>query len=214
MKRVFATFSGLVLLAGCESGPPKLPAVTTFAPTSTCSNTPSIATAVSMTPEKPSARLEVILPVSAKSACMQTAAGASTPYAVFALPTTGRVASVSAGAVMEFERVLAPAVFTLDAGNRVVRTFGEKDLQHRGRTVAVLFVPKAEEKFVVVAADAGKVGGAYSLVSVDPVSAGSPPALKKPEEIAAYRQEMVKPYSFEGQVFARAYFADPDQAAP
>lgn len=214
MKNVLALGASFALLAGCVTSVPAAPAVTSFSPTAACSAEASVTNAASLTPEKPRGHTEQMATLGPAMPCLQMASGASAPYAVFSLPASGKVASISAGSMLEDARVIAPTVFTLSADNRVIRTFSERDLRHRDRTVGVLFVPRAEEKFVVVAAEPAKVGGAFSFIAGDPAAIKVPATLTTPEQIAQFRSTFARPYSYEGQVYARAYFADPEPAKP
>jgi hypothetical protein len=182
----------------------------TFAPTVACTDAPSLAGAASLTPEEPAGVMEQIVEVGAEAPCLRQASGSPIPYAVFALPTQGKVASVTAGANFEPYRLFAPTVSTLGADGRTVRTFSADDFDHRGRSLAVLFAPRPDEKFLLIVAEPGKIGGGYPLVAVDPASVAVPSTLTAPEQIAAFKANLSRPYSYAGQVFARAYFADPD----
>jgi hypothetical protein len=166
---------------------------------------------MSLTPEDPAASVAKIVKIDATTPCLKDGSGAQKPYAVFALPTAGEVASVNAGAVIESSRLFAPAVFTLGADNSIRRTFGQEALTRRGRTLSVLFRPVADERYVVIATDPAVVGQRMPLVSVDPASAEVPAHLtgKGGVDADTYRGGLSVPYSYEGQVFARVYFADP-----
>jgi hypothetical protein len=211
-KRIIA-LSTLLALGACatavEPPPPPPAAIVSFAPASACTSAPAVAAAVSLTPEEPTGRLEKIVALDAAAPCLSPAGGGAAPYAVFALPTAGKVASISAGAVLEARRMVAPAVYTAGADGSLIRSFEAGDLRHRGRTYAVVFTPKADEKFVVVAAEPASMGKAFSLLSVDPATAAVPKAITDPARIAEYRAGYTRPYSYEGEVFARVYFADP-----
>lgn len=214
MMRNLMTMGVALLLAGCVTAPPALPPVLQASAVGACTAAASTAGAVDLTPKAAAGTSEKIVTVSASSACL-AGETAKQGYAVFALPTTGLVASLSAGAIIEPKRVLAPSVATLSGDGRVVRTFAKDDLQHRGRTVSVLFKPKPEERFVIVAADAASVGGQFKLVTVDP--AGADAQAHKAKHEAGLKIATVTagaPYSFEGEAFARVYFADPAPPAP
>lgn len=209
MKRITAIAGSLALFAACATATPPPPAVTSFS-AAVCTDGPSIAGATSLTPEEPTGQIQHTLEVGAEAPCMRDSSGASTPYAVFALPTTGKPASVVAGGVIETLRLFAPSVSTLGADGKVVRTFKDSDFRQRGHALAVLFTPRAEEKYILIAAAPARIGGAHSLVTVDPATAKPPPYVKTPEEVAAFRSSLARPFSYAGQVFARVYFADPD----
>lgn len=209
MNRTSASVLSLIVLAGCVTYEPPPPAVTSFAPAVACTDAPSVSGAASLTPENPAGRMEHVIDVGVQAPCLRLASGAQAPYAVFALPTAGKVASISAGAIFEELRVFAPVVSTLGADGRTVRTFTADDFHRRGQTLAVLFSPRAEEKFLVVSGEPAKVGGAHSLIAVDPAGVSVPGHIKSPEQVAAFKANLSRPYSYAGQVFARAYFADP-----
>jgi hypothetical protein len=201
MKRNSAIALSLVLLAGCVTETPPAPAVTAFAPVAACTETPALAAAASLTPEEPAGRMERIVDLTAEAQCLRQASGGQVPYAIFALPTQGKVASISAGAILEENRIVPPVVSTLAADGRVLRTFAADDFHQRGRGVSVLFAPRAGETFVLVTPEPTRVGGAHMLVAGDPNGATVPSHL---------RPSMSRAYSFAGQVFARVYFSDPD----
>ncbi|HOY78384.1 MAG TPA: hypothetical protein PLN33_11295 [Hyphomonadaceae bacterium] len=214
MKHAFALGASLCLFAGCVTSVPAPAAVTSFEPQTACSAQVSLVNVATLTPEKPSGHMEQLASLGPAGPCAQTASGASVPYAVFSLPTSGKVASISAGAMLEEARLIAPTVFTLSADGRVIRTFSDRELRHRDRTLGVLFIPRTEEKFVAVAVEPGKIGGAFSFVAVDPTTVQTPAGLTTPEQIAQFKASLARPYSYEGQVYARAYFADPAPATP
>lgn len=201
-------------LAGCASAPPPPEPVLTFAAQTACAPSLSVATPADLTPKAPTGAYQVTAPVAAGSACL-AAANSQQPYVVFALPTAGKVASVSAGAVIEARRVLPPTVMTLGADGRVMRTFPRADMMQRGRTLSVLFAPQEGERFVAVVVDPSAIGERLSFVSVDPAAAEVPAHLAGPRMSAdAYRSGLAAPYSYEGQAFARVYFFDPNPPAP
>ena len=208
MKHIAALAGSLLLISACETATPPAPAVTTFT-SAICTAAPSVAGAASLTSEEPASEIQHSLEIGAESPCMRDSSGASTPYAVFALPTTGKPASVMAGGVIETLRLFAVSVSTLGADGKVVRTFKDGDFRQRGHSLAVLFTPRAEEKYVVIAAAPSRIGGAHSLVTIDPATAKAPAYAKTPEDIAAFRTSLARPYSYAGQVFTRVYFADP-----
>ena len=210
MKRSVSTIAfSLAILSACASADPPPPAVTSFAPAAVCSDAPSLAAAASLTPENPAGRMEMIVDIGAEAPCLRHASGANAPYAIFALPTEGKVASISAGALLEEHRLFAPSVSTLGADGRVLRTFAADAFSQRGRTIAVLFAPRAGETYLLIAAEPSKVGSAHPLVAVDPASVATPVHLKQVEQIVAFKANLSRPYSYAGQVFARVYFADP-----
>lgn len=205
----FATFGlAAAALAACVT-PIEMPdAVLAYSPLTSCTPSVSLVAPVSLTPERPIGMYEQVRPVDANAPCTVDASGARHAYTVFALPMAGKAASVSAGSVREAKRLLAPRVFTLGADGAVIRSFDDGALAQRGSTVSVLFVPRADERYVVVGANPAAVGGKFSYVSVNPATA-QPPAHITNVDVDAYRQGLASPYSYEGQAFARVYFADP-----
>jgi hypothetical protein len=199
----------LFALTACGSTPTPVTAVTSFAPATVCTDGPVLAGAVVMRPEKGAREVERTAAVGPEAPCLRRAPGVGSPYAVFALPGSGEAASVAAGGVVEPYRLFAATVSTIDAGGQVIRTFAAGDMRRRGQTLAVVFVPRPEERYVVVAADPDKVGRALSLVSVDPAAIPVPPDRTSDEGIALFRASLAWPYSYEGRVFARVYFAEP-----
>lgn len=209
MKHIVILAGSLVLISACVTETPASPAVTSFSTAVACTDVPSIASAISLTPEEPTGQIEHTMYLGAEASCLRDSTGASMPYALFALPTTGKPASVVTGGVIEALRVFAPAISTLGADGKVIRTFKDADFRQRGNAVAVLFTPRAEEKYVLIAAAPARIGGAHSLVTVDPATAKPPPYVKTEAEVAAFRASLARPFSYAGDVFARVYFADP-----
>lgn len=202
MTMKFATISGLgIALAACAT--PPAPAITSFTPTAVCTPDANIMSARALTPPVPAGRYELVVPIDAATPCLQqVAAGTSAPYVVFELPNLPNTASINAGGVIEPLRVVGPRVFTLDTSGQFVRQFDQAQLQHRGQTQSVLFRPQADERFVVVAVDAGMVGQRM------PFTVALPDQGQADEGISTPLLPGVE-YSYEGMLFARAYFFEP-----
>ncbi|MEZ5939615.1 MAG: hypothetical protein R3C52_15560 [Hyphomonadaceae bacterium] len=176
-----------LLAAACATAPEPPPGPSlTYEPTLPCAPHVSVATATSLTPEDPTGRYDVITPVNASSSCLVGPVGTAEGYVAYAMPMSGKPVSISAGAIVEPGRMLAPRVFTLTADGQVARTFPRAEMMARGNALAVLFRPRPDERYVVVSADAAAVAGA--------AGAGETP---------------LSPYSYEGKAFARVYFEDP-----
>lgn len=197
-------------LGACVTATPAAPPVLQPTAQTACAPAISLATPTDLTPPKPAGSFEKIVAVTAAAPCLASSAGGRQGYAVFALPGAGKVASINAGAVIEPKRLLAASVFTAAADGHVVRAFPASELLHRGHTVSVLFTPQADERFVVVAADASLVGNAYSFVALDPANADSPAHKSSHADAVRFAPDLsAAPWSYEGNAFVRIYFADP-----
>lgn len=136
---------------------------------SDCAAAPDLSTALSLTPEEERAVYSVNAPVTAASGCLSRD-GQPVPYALFALPADHADKTVAAGGTLEALRILSPDVAVLDAEGRVTRTFEPEDYMYRGALFSVQFRPRADERYVLVAAEPSRVGQRYDSITVGVVT--------------------------------------------
>lgn len=151
-------------VACATAGPPPSPAALSFEGAN-CAPAPDLSSALSLTPDKERAVFSVNAPVTAASGCLARD-GAEVPYVVFALPADQDDKTLIAGGTLEPLRILSPAVTVLDGSGRATRTFAAEDYMYRGPIFSVQFRPRADERYVMVAADASRVGQQYDSIAV------------------------------------------------
>ncbi len=201
-KRI-ACVAGLGLLASACVTPPPPPAeaVVEFAPVNPCSTSVELTKANPMVSETPTGSIRSVVALTSASPCVITDDGAS-PYAVFQLPSEPNLVSVMLGAGISPTR-LAPPIVELYAGNgEMTRRFTADQMQRRGLGLAALVRPHGGEAYAVVRVDPSNVGESYSTAS------------RNPRYVEAHRGQAAfglyeRDYSFEGDVFAIAYFEAP-----
>ena len=130
-----------------------------------CAARADLSTALSLTPEEERAVYSVNAPVTAGSSCLQRD-GQAVPYVLFALPEDYADKTVAAGGTLEALRILSPDVSVLDAQGEVTRTFAPEDYMYRGALFSVQFRPRADERYVLVAAEPSRVGQRYDSITV------------------------------------------------
>lgn len=163
MIRFFTAALLTGLLAGCASTP--MPPPVTAYSAANCPAMPDLGRAISLTPAKPKKAFTVTVPVGRASSCI-TRAGAQAPYVLFALPAAGDGKMIEVGAQMEALRIFSPSIALLDGNGRQVRGFTPNQYLYRGALYSVQFVPREEERFVLVAANPALIGSQYDAVAI------------------------------------------------
>lgn len=165
MRFVFASVvaSGVVGLAGCVTVAPPAPATLTFDRTDCVAV--DLTKAISLTPPKEQAVHYVSAPVNQTAPCAALD-GASSAYALFAIPADTDDKTLTVGAYLEPLRILSPAVTVLDAKGRETRRFKPDEFMYRGMNYSILFRPRATERFVMVSSDPSRVGRRYDSISI------------------------------------------------
>lgn len=146
----------VVALGGCTQTVISLPPVTSYEPAG-CGETPDLARALSLTPDKDKAVWETTADITAQTPCA-VLEGAASPYVVFALPPAERVRLIEIGSVVETVRLFSPTVSLLDGGGAVTRTLNPDSYMFRNGMLSVQFVPAEGEQFVLVSANRSVVG--------------------------------------------------------
>jgi len=146
------------ILAGCASAP-AAPALEVFAPLE-CAQSPELAGAISLVPEKEKKVWVVDHAINAASPCLEWE-GAKGPYAIFALPSGTPSGPIEIGAALEAQRVFSPHVVMLDAAGAPVRSFTPEQYHVRSDTYSVQFLPQGKERYMLVTANPARIGTAY-----------------------------------------------------
>ena len=166
LARVLPGAAGLAVcgaLTACASaGPPPTPALLQYDRTD-CATEPALATAISLTPEKPRAAHIVETVIDARTPCLSRP-GRSTPYLVYALPQDHDDKTLIVGGHLEPHRIFSPEVALLDAGGKVTRTFAATDFMYRGPVYSVQFRPRETEAYVLVTNEPSRVGQVYDSI--------------------------------------------------
>lgn len=192
--RSLLLLSPTVLLAACVTPPERVEPVTSFAAAQACSSEPA-RPGTGFQTETPLATDAVSAPVNALSGCLTRTDGSQTPYALIALPDLPNVASVFAGSIQEYGRILAPEVQTLDGDLQPVREFGPERFTVRGLGYGAFFVPRPNEAYVLVTAAPDLVDASHA-----PTSRYTAAALEQYEGV----------FSYEGLAFVRVHYAEPE----
>jgi len=193
---LLAAAAAAAALAGCATVPA---AVTTFAGRA-CASEPDLAGAVSLTPKKADAPFVVTTKVDAATPCLDRS-GQSGPYLVYALPADREGKVVNVGSVVEQARLLPPSVALLDSAGKVTRTFPASDLFFRGPVYSVEFRPRAEDAYVLVTTDTGRVGQSYTAIAIGTQTNSSGYVTWT----SGVDQKVARTFSYEGSLQATVY---------
>ena len=199
LVRALALAAAPLVAAGCSTTQ-ILPPVTSFAGAN-CTTAPNLAAAVSLTPERRRRTFTVTTPVDASTPCLRRGEG-QTPYLVYALPAAAAGTVVEVGGLLEGARIFSPAVATLDAQGQPVRSFEADEYLYRGSLYSVQFVPRQDERFVLVTADPSLVGRRYDAIAISTNTT----TIATPYAVTNWRtgvdQNLSRMFSYEGSVMA------------
>jgi hypothetical protein len=158
-------------LAGCATTVPTPPAVAVLSiEGKTCTDTPSLATTISLTPPKrPAPTLLENTHVSATSQCVKKG-GKPSNYVVYALPASPQNHTITVGGQKESLRAFAPSISILDANGTVLRDFPKDRLTNFGSAFAVQFRPSEQARYILVQSDPELVGTVMSAFETNILS--------------------------------------------
>ena len=196
------------VLGGCTQTVITLPPVTSYAPAD-CAETPDLAGALSLTPDKDKAVWETAADITSESPCV-ILEGSATPYLVYALPPAERAKLIEIGSVVETIRLFSPTVSLLDADGAVTRTLNPDGYMYRNGMLSVQFVPAEGEQFVMVSANPAAVGerreGLVAGVNVNTIYTG----FGASNWYSGAESQFSQGFSYEGTVRALVYRPDND----
>ena len=194
-----AALSAAALAACATPTPPPPPEpVAEFNPAA-CGETIALDRAQTLDPLEPAADFTAYADMNGESPCLIDADGFATPYAVIALPQAANTASIAVGGLIGPARVFPPRVDVLDADLNVQRTLPAEDFRLRGSAYAAMFRPRPGETHMLITADPALIGETLARNAYDPAHPDGTLNIK-PGGTG---------FSFEGSVFARAYFFAP-----
>lgn len=177
-----------------------------------CASAPALTGAISLTPEKERVSHVVATPVTAQTACVSTAAGAS-PYVVYALPADFGDKTLTVGGVLDVTRIFSPNVSILNAQGQVTRTFAAEDYMYRGPVYSVQFRPREGETYVLVTANPQRVGSQYNSINIGTTTTGTVAAGAYVSWTSGSDAAQARTFSFEGPVQVTVYDTDTDEGA-
>jgi hypothetical protein len=150
-----------LLLGACvvDVPPPAIPVVEILG--KTCTETPSRAMPVTLTPKRKAATNNVVSVVGPTTPCVNRGGKASN-YVVFELPSAPQNHTITVGGGKETLRAFAPSVSVLDAAGTVIRSFPKDRLTNFGTTFSVQFRPSAEARYILVQSEPELVGTVVS----------------------------------------------------
>jgi len=131
-----------------------------------CGDTASLATPISLTPEKPAKSHIVSAKADSVTPCLREDGVPARKYVVFALPDSYETKLITAGARPEIGRIFAPDVSILDADGKVTRTFAWQDFLLRGDIFSVQFKPRKEERYLLVRSEPKMVGQSFDRIEI------------------------------------------------
>lgn len=207
-RKLFAAASAALLLGGCAQTAITLPPVVNYNATA-CDQTPNLASAVSLTPDKDKAVWELATPVDNASPCLAQEGG-STPYVVFSLPPEQTTKLVELGGAVEPIRIFSPSVSLLDGNGEITRTLNPDSYMFRNGMLSVQFVPADGEEFALVTANSAIVGQTHETlvasVNTTTIYTGFGASNWNSGAETSYSQG----FSYEGVIRAMVYRADKD----
>ena len=162
MRLYFAAAMAGLGLVGCATAEPPAP-VLAF-DRHDCAEV-DLTRAMSLTPDKEKALHSVNTVIDSATPCATFQSGASA-YVLFAVPEDFEDKTLTVGAALEATRIFSPAVSVLDAGGRETRRFASDEFMYRGANFSVLFRPRPAERYVLVSADASRVGQRYDSINI------------------------------------------------
>lgn len=218
-----ALVAGVVCLAACKTTPQKPihAAVTDYLPASgACAASVDTAPAVSFSGAEPKAfkkaqrerTVTLSETLGPESPCLDSD-GEPRPYAVFEIPRLMEGGVVYAGGLVERRRLVVPQIATLDANGDIVRRFAPGDHRRFMDRYGQVFSPRAEERFVLIAADPDSVGAAQSTVETTTRnihrSGYGPTGAGGGNDILAIQNDYNRVNSYEGEVGIRVVYPKP-----
>ncbi len=190
-----------VAVAGCATTPPS-PPVLTYAG-SNCGAAPNLATALPLAAGKKKGEA-VLTPLTAAAPCLEVN-GFKGPYVVYRMPAAAN-RMIDVGGVVEPLRVFPPAVATLGTDGRTIRQFDRGQFQNRGGRYSVQFVPRADERYILVSVDSGAVGTTYQEVTTGVATT----YLGYASWMSGVDQTVKRARSYEGVVIATVFDTTPE----
>lgn len=156
LRRAAMAGAGFLVLIGCNTPPPP-PPVIALASTKTCVDAPELGNATPLAFDPGEAK-KLDISIDENSACLRTADGMKSLYAVVDLPSPGQGYMLSVSSAPQGAGIFSPHVLLLDASGKILRSIAREDFIYRGASLTAIFRAHKDERYLVIASDPKSVG--------------------------------------------------------